>query len=96
MNLSNNNKLFYLQNIQSVSYNDSLLSPNDNPIFPNFTYTFNDTCKYLEFNIMIRLGHKYIINKICRKPCDYCFKNNCWYNFNKYNVSSNTKFINFT
>ena len=95
MNLNNNKKIFYLQNIRSVSYNDSL-TPNENPINTEFKYVFNDTSKYLEFNIMIRLGHKYIINNICRKPCNYCFRNDCWYNSNNYYVSSNTKNINFT
>ena len=88
-----NNKIFYLPYIERVNYNDD--KGMNNPLEAKFVYDFNSEEKYLSFNIFIEAKHTYIINEICRIPCDYCSHDDCWNNPDKYNVTSNTKNITF-
>ena len=86
-------RIFYLPSIKRISYIDSF--EKDNPIIANFIYVFNDASKYLFFDILVEYKHIYTINDICRIPCNYCRKSDCWKNPNNYTVYSNTKNIIF-
>ena len=87
------NKIFYLPYIEKVNYNDD--KGMNNPLEAKFNCDFDSNPKSLSFNIFIEAKHTYIINEICRIPCDYCLHDDCWNNPNKYNVTSNTKNITF-
>ena len=94
INMTLGNKIFYLPNTEKVTLIDD--KGRNNPInVDNIKYVFEDKSKYLTFQIYIEYKHIYIINEICRIPCEYCSKSDCWNNPKKYNVSSNTKNIIF-
>ena len=87
-------KIFYLPNIEKITYNDDKGRDNPNKI-DDFKYVFDDNSKYLSFQIYIEYKHVYSINEICRIPCEYCYKSDCWSNSNQFTIYSNTKNIIF-
>ena len=77
------NKIFYLPNTEKVNYNED--KGRNNPMDVDFKLVFEEKSKYLNFQIYIEYKHIYIINEICRIPCEYCSKSDCWNNPKKFN-----------